>query len=57
MENERDIKTQLRLTLFEAEEWDEVVYEWFRDIFWTDEVKSYQCKEFNSTLILAVLIG
>ena len=44
MEYERDIETQLLLTLLEAEEWDEVVYQRFRGIFWTDEVKSYQRK-------------
>ena len=41
MEKERDIKTQLFLTVHEAEEWDKVVYERFRRIFWTDQVKSY----------------
>ena len=40
MEEERDIKTQLFLTVHKAEEWDQVVYERFRCIFWTDKVKS-----------------
>ena len=40
MEEERDIKTQLFLTVHKAEEWDQVVYERFRRILWTDQVKS-----------------
>ena len=40
MEDERDIKTQLLLTVHKAEEWDEVIYDRFRRIFWTDQVKS-----------------
>ena len=39
MEEERDIKTQLFLTVHKAEEWDQVVYERFRRILWTDKVK------------------
>ena len=41
MEKERDIETQFFLTVHEAEEWDEIVYQRFRRIFWTDQVKSY----------------
>ena len=41
MEKERDIKTQLFLTVHKAEEWYKVVYERFRRIFWPDQVKSY----------------
>lgn len=41
VEEERDIKTQLFLTVHKAEEWDQVIYERFRRIFWTDKVKSY----------------
>jgi len=51
MEDERYFKTQLLLTIYEAEEWDEVVYDRFRRIFRTDEVKSYQRKKFNSSSI------
>jgi len=40
MEDERDIKTQLLLAVHEAEEWDEVVNNRFRRIFWTDQIKS-----------------
>ena len=36
MEDKRDIETQLLLTIHEVEEWDEVVYDRFRRIFWAD---------------------
>ena len=39
MEEERDIKAQLLLAVYEVQEWDEVVYYRFRRILWTDKVK------------------
>jgi len=39
MEDEWNFKTQLLLAVHKAEEWDEVVYDRFRRIFWTDQIK------------------
>ena len=44
MEDERYIESLLLLSVFEAEERDEVVYERLHCIFRSDQVKSYQHK-------------
>jgi len=44
MEDKRDIETQLLLTVHKSEEWDEVVYDRFRRIFWANQVESCDTK-------------
>ena len=44
MEDKWDIESQLLLAVLEAEERDEVVYDRFRRILRSDEIKSYQRK-------------
>jgi len=50
MEDKWNIESQLLLAVLEAEERDEVVYDRFRCILRSDEVKSYQYKSQSKSL-------
>ena len=57
MEDKRNLKTQLLLTVHETEEWDEVVYDRFRRIFWTDQVESCSTEtKTNFELVQPILV-